>query len=364
MGSSPSDQPETIKPVHTLRAFQDGRLAHAEGSPERRRLDMQGGSEGCLLKYTGQSDTSKYLKFQWRQKMYQFLCLTFGLASAPRIFTKLMKPVIAILRRLGIRLIIYLDDIRLMNQSKELLLQDRDTLLFLLQQLGFGINWKKSFLTPSQEIEFLGFLINSVTMRMMLPENKITQLVDHCMELSHKAQITVRELAKVIGKMTASMAAIFPALLHCRYLQMTKTRSLIHNQSYESLVTLPQECREELQWWCHHLKEFNRRTIICPYPDLIITSDASKRGGAHSQDMQTGGAWTAQETTIHINILELLAAFLALQTFKGKQNLTVLMKIDNCTAVAYINKMGGTKSKSLVTLAKEMWNYCLFNKLL
>lgn len=37
----------------------------------------------------------------------------------PYIFTKLMKPVIAILRRLGIRAILYLDDLLIMAQSKE-----------------------------------------------------------------------------------------------------------------------------------------------------------------------------------------------------------------------------------------------------
>ncbi|XP_070550151.1 uncharacterized protein [Ptychodera flava] len=202
--------------------------------------------------------------------------------------------------------------------------------LFLLQHLGFGINWEKSYLVPTQEIEFLGFLINSVTMRMFLPESKILQIINQCANLAHKTLVSVRELAQIIGRMTASVAAIIPAPLQCRYLQMTRTRSLIHNKSYETLrlVTLSPECKTELQWWCHHLRDFNGKAIICPCPDLMITSDASKKGwGAHSQGIQTGGAWTAEEAMMHINALELLAAFLALKTFtKDKQNLTVLLK--------------------------------------
>ena len=35
----------------------------------------------------------KYLKFSWQGELFQFTCLPNGLASAPRLFTKLLKPV-------------------------------------------------------------------------------------------------------------------------------------------------------------------------------------------------------------------------------------------------------------------------------
>lgn len=64
-------------------------------------------------------DHRKYLRFQYKGKMLQYKGLPFGLASGPRLFTKIMKPVIALLRRIGVRLVIYLDDILLLNQSEE-----------------------------------------------------------------------------------------------------------------------------------------------------------------------------------------------------------------------------------------------------
>lgn len=36
----------------------------------------------------------KYLRFIWRNKVYQYTCLAHGLASAARILTKLLKPVL------------------------------------------------------------------------------------------------------------------------------------------------------------------------------------------------------------------------------------------------------------------------------
>ena len=82
----------------------------------------------------------KYVRFQWEGMIYEFMCLAFGLGPAPRIFTKLMKVPVAILRRLNIRLIIYLDDILLMGDSLEAIEMARDTTLCLMEQLGFMIN--------------------------------------------------------------------------------------------------------------------------------------------------------------------------------------------------------------------------------
>ena len=76
---------------------------------------------------------------------------------------------------------------------------------------------------------------------------------------------------------------------------------------------------------------------------MIITSDASLQGwGATCNGIQTRGPWSPQEQILHINCLELLAASLAVQTFaKQKSDITILLELDNTTAVAYINRMGG-----------------------
>ena len=53
----------------------------------------------------------KYLKLSWKGTLYCFTCLCFGLASVPRIFTKLFEPIVAILRGEGHMIIIFLHDI-------------------------------------------------------------------------------------------------------------------------------------------------------------------------------------------------------------------------------------------------------------
>ena len=63
---------------------------------------------------------------------------------------------------------------------------------------------------------------------------------------------------------------------------------------------------------------------------------------------------------MHINCLKLFAATLATKTFaKSKTAISILLRINNTTAVAYINNMGGTASKELVILTRDLWMWCL-----
>ncbi len=86
--------------------------------------------------------------------------------------------------------------------------------------------------------------------------------------------------------------------------------------------------------------------------DFVIESDTSLAGwGEVCNHQQTGGPWSQEEQNLHIYCLELLAATLALKTFtKGQTGLSVLLKMDNTTAVAYVNNQGGTVSRGAETV--------------
>ena len=80
------------------------------------------------------------------------------------------------------------------------------------------------------------------------------------------------------------------------------------------------------------------------------------------QGISAGGHWSAEEAKEHINVLELRAATLALKTFLPPQlpgPKDVHLRIDNTTAVAYINNRGGTLSPVLTAQALELWAVAL-----
>ena len=133
----------------------------------------------------------KLLRFLWKGTSYQFKALPFGLCSAPRIFTKVLKPVAVFLRRKAIRVLIYLDDFLLLAATVQEAVKNTQLVVSLLQSLGFTINPKKSLLIPTQAITFLGFQIDSTRMMLYLLEEKTAKILACCRHLLVSQSITL-----------------------------------------------------------------------------------------------------------------------------------------------------------------------------
>ena len=106
-----------------------------------------------------------FFAFQFQGKFYRYACLPNGLTSAPRLFTKIMNPVLSTLRKLGYNVMNYLDDVFICGDT---FAEWRDVVLAtenLLLKLRFSIHPKKSQLIPVQKIKYFGFLIDSVKIK-------------------------------------------------------------------------------------------------------------------------------------------------------------------------------------------------------
>ena len=89
----------------------------------------------------------KYLRFVVNKKVYWFTCLPFGLATSPREFTKLLRPIVSLLRQQGVKLHVYLDDWLIRADTPEQAQLHAQTTIRVLQFLGWIINFEKSDLT-------------------------------------------------------------------------------------------------------------------------------------------------------------------------------------------------------------------------
>ena len=212
-------------------------------------------------------------------------------------------------------------------------------------------------------------VVNSVSLHLAFPTEKLRKIQQDANSLQRKEVVSVRNLARFVGKTTASVKAIWQAPLHYRALQSMINSIVPPGQSLVNMVakfsitlTLTKEAKNNLTWWTSLNRHMAMESPLYPWVlDMIVESDASNTGwGARCGEIQTGGRWSARETLNHINYFKLLATFLATQCFaKQKYNITILLKMDNVTAVTYINKLGGTHSQSLCQLALSIWNWCL-----
>ena len=75
--------------------------------------------KGCCISFCPRTLTSPHKNtcVSNGETCYAFHGLSFGLNTAPRVFSKLIKPIAASLRKRGIRIIVYLDDFLILGSS-------------------------------------------------------------------------------------------------------------------------------------------------------------------------------------------------------------------------------------------------------
>ena len=144
-------------------------------------------------------------------------------------------------------------------------------------------------------------------------------------------------------------------------LQRLKNTTFSHSQSYVTSVSLDYSARNELVWWKTQMQSRNGKAMISPIPDIVMETDASLlRWGAVSDGVRTNDLWSERERTLHINHPELMAGAFVVKAFARQQrDVHLHLKMDNKTAVCYINKMGVTRSAVLSHSTCLLWQWCL-----
>ena len=153
---------------------------------------------------TTHKDSQKFSQFLWRNKSYAFPGFCFGLNTAPRIFTRLLKPVAAFLRKQGVRVILYLDDFLILGSTYQEVQSHTAMAVFLLEREGFTVNLEKSCLIPTQIITFLGFVIDSTVEALSLPQEKVLKVKSLCLKAKVTRTIPARQIASVLGTLESS----------------------------------------------------------------------------------------------------------------------------------------------------------------
>ena len=304
----------------------------------------------------------RYLKFGYNQKLYKFICFPNGLGPCPRKFTKITKVPTSELRLSLTPVCGYIDDFITKASSFDMCVKNTEKIITIFQNLGFVIHSNKSQFIPSQEIKFLGFVINSKNMTVALTASKEKNLKLLVSQLLSMKYPTIRFLAKIIGTLVSSFPAVKFGPLYYRSLEKVKVGALKQNNgNFEANCTISKLAHNELLWWKNNTAMIN--WIHPPSIELEIFCDASSTAwGAICGVNKTGAAWNISEQALHINVLELLAIFYALRSFKehckGKH---IKIYSDNTAAVGITNKMGTTRSSQCDNVAKNIWKFCHTN---
>ena len=194
--------------------------------------------------------------FELESELREFTCLQCELSSAPRVFTKVMKLAIGKVRSQGIRSVIYLDDMALLK--------------------------------PCQRIQFLGFTIDSSSMTVSLPQEKLNKLIERASATLLHSKRSIREVAEVIGLIVSSFPAIKLARLRYRHSEFSKVNALKKKKLF--LNDFDAACDDELEWFSTRCHLYNVTSIKKHSSVMVLTRDASRTSwGVTFENQSTNG---------------------------------------------------------------------------
>jgi Reverse transcriptase (RNA-dependent DNA polymerase) len=328
----------------------------------------------------------EYTYMRLGKRCYRWNVLMFGLATAPKDFSYVVKKVLALLRQQGIRNAFFIDDIIHFTATIEEACALRLQVLDLLYRLGFYVSWKKSLLEPGQLIQHLGLDVCTVDRSIWVPEYKVKELINLAGQLltDCRRPVPARRLSSFIGKLISMQLAspgvliLTKGLSSC--LSQLETRDTLiseHGQvytvrDYDGEVLLSDLAVEELRFWVQCIWQV-RGTPFRDVIDVFTFVDACPTGGGavvverpwalpDNAKLQVSelraGAWQLH-LDVQSTMFELLNIAITVSEFGSSwEHRTVQILTDNVGA-AFIAGRGCLKNAMLHALSLHVWQQCL-----
>ena len=142
--------------------------------------------------------------------------------------------------------------------------------------LGFLVHDDKSQLVPTQEITYLGFVINSTKTTGTLTEERKQKVMQTCIDLLRQKRPKIRSVASCIGLVVSSLPGVRLGQLHYTGLEWDKN-STLHEKggNWERYMAVSAKGRGDLLWWTQHMPQQRAEIEVRP-PSVSLTADSSQ----------------------------------------------------------------------------------------
>lgn len=301
--------------------------------------------------------------FTWKGENWQFAALPQGVATAPGTFTKLLDNAGKVLASWKIKHGRYIDDIIIWGTNPRTLERNTWRTINLLSNLGFIFDANKIVTKPTKNIDWLGYTLDTRTMKITLPKEKLkalrTQFSREYTKAKDKTPFSMRQLARMIGVRQEIGKAVRNATAKVRWLTVEKNIRQKEGDSWETKRPLSEKAMGELRWWN---AEWEKKIGVDMHPksraDYIVITDASLDGwgiiikDADGKILYTAeGQWQQAQTwsAKSINALEIRTtalAFIELQKI-AKRGSRIEIQTDNMANVAAWRRPGSLRPHHL-----------------
>ena len=283
--------------------------------------------------------------------------LPFGAKRAPWIFHRLTQAVRRMMMRRGFEAtIVYLDDWLVIAPDEDSCRKAMNVLLQLLRNLGFAISYKK-VVGLTKHLTFLSIDIDSVDMKLTLPDQKVSELKELLDSYQQKRHTTTKQLQTLAGKLNWGAQVIRGGRAFLRRI-LDAVGTLKHPKHK---VKLEPGFFCDIEWWRSFLDRFHGKAITTDiiWQDVTVESDSCLAGmGVVSGHDWFFADWQAELPNLadmHINHKEAAAVVIAARQWghqwEGKR---VIFYMDNQAAIQMVNK-GTTRDPIMMELLRELF---------
>ena len=309
------------------------------------------------------SDDQHLLCFKFDDQFYVDKCLPMGARSSCALFEAFSSSLEYILHQQGFcSSCHYLDDYLFVGSSYKDCENHLLAFKSLCEYLNVPLAKDKTF-GPSRQLEFLGFLIDTVEQSVKLPSDKLDKGIEALTSFLNREKCTLKELQALLGFLNFTCTVVIPGRAFlCRLYGLLNKASRPYHK-----IRLSISVKRDLQTWLTFLLQFNGKSL---YRDqrfmsnnaVEIYSDAS---GSHGFAAVLGRLWFAGSwpstwwMAQNIFFLELVPVFLALFLWADTlSNKTVILRVDNEALVHVINSQT-SKDTKVMFIIRELVLLCL-----
>jgi len=323
-----------------------------------------------------------------RLRRWQWRTMSFGMSEAPHLCTRTLRPFIKILKGLGIRCSIYLDDLLVLSQNPSSLAVSMGVAIELLQvEIGLQLKLSKCNFAPSRSFTALGIIWDTTLMKCFVPPRRLQNIKSSAVRTLNRAgagakagifraaesrPVRTRDLARLVGQCISTSIAIHPAKRRLLYVQQLLGKS-VRRRGWEGEIRLTPESVTAIRWWATKSPWQANGHDIAPLPRPIqgfVTSDAATHNAGWGGTLVMGGKkWTTRgffepaERSLYINNLELLGNRKTVENFlplavppERWHTVHLQCELDNVAAIKY-GKVRVSRSLGMSILGADYFDW-------
>ena len=279
----------------------------------------------------------------WDGALYVDAALPFGLRSAPKIFTALADAAEWIAKQQGVAgLLHYLDDFLIVASPASDEGRDYLTILLaLFDHLNIPVAPEK-LEGPATTIVFLGIEIDTVQLRLQLPERKLQELQELIQSWVGRQSCRKKELQSLAGKLQHACKVVVPGRT---FLRRIFEALRIGGKKFHH-IRLSRDFRSDIMWWHTFLAQWNgialMQGVADTEPQIEVFTDASGGVGCGAwwcpQWLQLKWSPAMKFAELPITQKEVLPVVLACAVWGRRwSGSAVLVHCDNQAAVTVLN---------------------------